>query len=277
MPTLVSFHAHPDDECLTTGGTIARYASAGHRVVVVFATGGEMGEHPSDLGDETLVDRRRREAQCSAEALGAARVAWLGYRDSGMTGWTANADANAFMNADTDAAAERLAALLTEEEATTLTVYDWHGNYGHPDHIKVHHVGLRAAEIAGTPHVYEATSNRDAMRELIQSAPPELMPQDDGDGQSFDPDGPADDGNPFGTPDAEITTAIDVSAHLDAKRASIRCHSSQIDDTSVFLTLPDEAFALMMGTEWFIRRGPTLDGRETELAGMTDSTGTGRS
>jgi LmbE family N-acetylglucosaminyl deacetylase len=268
MATLVAFHAHPDDECLTTGGTIAKYAAAGHRVVVVFATGGELGEEPDDLGGESLVERRRREADCAAGALGAHRVAWLGYRDSGMTGWEANADPRAFANASTEVAAAALAALLRAEEATTLTIYDWHGNYGHPDHVKVHHVGIRAAEIAGTPHVYEATSNRDAMRELIKLAPPELLPPEDHEGETFDPDGPADDGNPFGTPDSEITTAIDVTEYLRAKRASLHCHSSQISDTSMFLTMPDDAFAMMMGTEWFIRRDANPPERETELAGL---------
>ncbi|MDH3499163.1 MAG: PIG-L family deacetylase [Acidimicrobiia bacterium] len=263
MPTLICFHAHPDDESLTTGGIIARYASRGHRVVVVIATGGELGEVPKDLGDASLVDRRREETECSARALGAHRVAWLGYRDSGMTGWEDNGHAEAFMNVDADAAATRLAGILVEEHADTLTVYDWHGNYGHPDHIKVHHVGHRAAELAGTPYVYEATANRDVMRGLIEAAKASGMDVED-----FDPDGPSDDGNPFGTPDAEITTAVDVSAFLAQKRASIACHQSQISDTSMFLTMPEEVFAAVMGTEWFIRVGATPDSRETELAGL---------
>ena len=97
----------------------------------------------------------------SAAALGVHRVVWLGYSDSGMTGWEQNADPASFLQAAVDEAAERLAAVLREEHADVLTVYDWHGNYGHPDHIKVHHVGHRAAELAGTPTVFEATMNRD--------------------------------------------------------------------------------------------------------------------
>ena len=88
MGTLVAFHAHPDDEALTTGGTSPRASAEGHRVVLVVATNGEFGESPDDLAPgETLVDRRRAETDRSAATLGVHRVVWLGYRDSGMTGW----------------------------------------------------------------------------------------------------------------------------------------------------------------------------------------------
>ena len=265
MATLVSFHAHPDDECITTGGVIAKYAASGNRVVIVCATGGEHGEVPDDLQPgETIVDRRRRELECAAKELGAARVAWLGYVDSGMTGWEQNENEAAFANADVEEAAERLAAILVEEEAVTLTVYDWHGNYGHPDHVQVHHVGHRAAEIAGTSHVYEATTNRDQMERLMEMAAALGMDFDD-----IDSDEISDDGNPMGTPEAELTTAVDVSAFVDHKRRAIECHRSQVTDTTMFLSIPVEAFAAMMSTEWFIKKGakPGID--EHGLAGMT--------
>jgi LmbE family N-acetylglucosaminyl deacetylase len=73
-----------------------------------------------------------------------------------------------------------------------------------------------------------------------------------GEQEEFDPNGPADDGNPMGTPEAELTLAVDVTGYLDAKRAAMRCHASQIEDTSFFLQMPDEAFAAAFGTEWFI-------------------------
>ena len=136
MGTLVCLHAHPDDECISTGGTIARAAAEGHRVVLVVATNGDHGEVPADLAPgETLVERRRKETMASAETLGVHRVEWLGYEDSGMTGWSQNANVGAFMNADVDDAASRLARILTEEHADVLTCYDWHGGYGHPDHV----------------------------------------------------------------------------------------------------------------------------------------------
>jgi LmbE family N-acetylglucosaminyl deacetylase len=264
MATLVCFHAHPDDESLTTGGVIAKYSAAGHRVVIVTATGGEHGEVPDDLAPgETLAGRRRKELEASAAVLGAQRVVLLGYEDSGMTGWDQNQNPAAFANADLDEAAARLAAVLREEDAATLTVYDWHGNYGHPDHIQVHRVGHRAAELAGTPFVYEATINRDAVRRMIEVAAAMGMDTED-----FDAEGPADDGNPMGTPEAELTTAVDVTAFVDQKRRSFACHDSQASDVSFFLDMPQEAFAMMAGVEWFIRAGAPAGIHESELAGL---------
>ena len=255
MGTLVAFHAHPDDECIGTGGTLARAAAEGHRVVLVLGTNGDFGEVPDDLAEgETLVDRRRAEVLQSAEVLGVHRVAWLGYKDSGMTGWEQNADPESFHQADVEEAAERLAAILREEDADVVTTYDWHGNYGHPDHIKIHVVGNRAAELAGTPRVFEMTVNRDAFMRQIEAARAadndSLLGGDD-----FDPSGPADDGNPMGMPEAEITLSVDVSAYAEVKRASMRCHASQITDTSFFLQMPEEMFVTAFGTEWFIEHG----------------------
>ena len=254
MGTLVCFHAHPDDESISTGGSLARASAEGHRVVVVIATNGDYGEVPDDLADgETLVDRRRQETARSAAALGVHRVEWLGYKDSGMTGWEQNSDPSSFLQAPVDEAAQRLADILREEDADVVTVYDWHGNYGHPDHIKVHTVGHRAADLAGTEKVFEATMNRNhivRMMEAARQAGAPISEEDD-----FDPNGAADDGNPIGMPEAEITHAVDVTAHLDAKRESLRAHRSQITDTSFFLQMPDEAFSHAFGTEWFIEKG----------------------
>lgn len=258
MGTLVCFHAHPDDEAISTGGTLARASAEGHRVVLVVATGGEWGERPEDLGDESLADRRRRETDASAAALGVHRVAWLGYEDSGMTGWEQNANPGSFLQADLDEAGERLASILREESADILTIYDWHGVYGHPDHIKVHTVGVRAAELAGTPKVLEATMNRNLIVELQRAA---AQMAEDGAvvDRDFDPEAPADDGNPFGTPAHEITLAVDVKPYLPQKRAALGCHRSQISETSFFSQMPDEVFTLAFGTEWFIERGVTTD------------------
>jgi LmbE family N-acetylglucosaminyl deacetylase len=260
MGTLVCFHAHPDDEALTTGGTMARAAAEGHRVVLVVATNGDYGEVPADLAEgETLVDRRRVETTRSAEALGVHRVVWLGYRDSGMTGWEQNQNADSFMLAPIDDAAERLAVVLRDEQADVLTTYDWHGNYGHPDHIQVHRVGARAAELAGTPAVFEATMNRDFIvrsMQLAVEAGDVTMPDD------FDPTGPADDGNPFGTSEAELTHAVDVGDYIDQKRTSITCHASQVSDSSMFLQMSPDVFHRAFGTEWFIKQGAPAGLRE---------------
>ncbi len=263
MGTLVCFHAHPDDESISTGGSIARANAEGHRVVLVIATDGAYGEVPTDLAPgETLVDRRRAETQRSAEVLGVHELIWLGYADSGMTGWSQNTLPGAFWQAPIDEAAERLAEVLRVEQADVLTVYDWHGNYGHPDHIQVHRVGHRAAELAGTAAVFEATMNRDhfvRMMELAQQFTPAVLDEDGneiaGPNADFDPQGPADDGNPFGMTEAELTHAVDVSEYLAHKRDSMRCHRSQITDSSFFMEMPDEAFAIGFGTEWFIKKG----------------------
>jgi LmbE family N-acetylglucosaminyl deacetylase len=264
MGTMVCFHAHPDDEATSTGGTIARAVDEGHRVVLVIATGGEFGEVPDDLGPaETLTTRRAAELQRSAAALGAQRVVSLGYVDSGMQGWEQNAQPGSFMRADIEEAATRLAAVLTEEQADVLTTYDWHGNYGHPDHVQVHRVGHRAAQIAGTPQVYEATMNRDLLTRLIAMAAEMGEPLDEDRDVSS-----GDDGNPIGTTEDELTTRIDVSAYLDRKRESLKAHASQVSDSSFFLSMPDPIFAEVFGIEWFIHVGVDPPISESWMVGL---------
>src|SRR6267378_2617782 len=172
MATLVSFHAHPDDEAIPTGGALAKAADAGHRVVIVFATRGEHGEVAEGFLDEgeELWQRREQECRRSADVLGAARVEFLGFVDSGMMGTPENDAPSSFWQADVDEAAKRLATILEDEGADVLTVYDEHGVYGHPDHIQVHRVGVRAAEIAGTKNVFESTINRDHIRRMMEVA-----------------------------------------------------------------------------------------------------------
>ena len=148
MGTLVCLHAHPDDEAIATGGSMARAHAEGHRVVLIVATDGAHGEVPDDLADgETLADRRRAETMASAEALGIDRVEFLDYTDSGMSGWDQNDHHEAFCQADLDTVAGRIADLLRHEQADVFTIYDWHGGYGHPDHVQVHRVGCRAEEL----------------------------------------------------------------------------------------------------------------------------------
>ncbi len=267
MSTLVCFHAHPDNEAIATGGTMARAAAEGHRVVLVVATDGAYGEVPEDLADgETLADRRRHETIVSAKALGIHRVEHLGYRDSGMTGWAGNDDPVSFLQADVDEAAGRLADILRDERADVLTIYDWHGGYGHPDHIQVHRVGARAAGLvaADLPNlrVLESTMNRDEIRrgfEMAREMSETFGPDDDG---TFDPDAPMDDGNPMGTPAAEITLSVDVTGYIDRKRAALVAHASQVSDQSFFLQMPQEMFVEAFGREWFIEhdRSPGPDG-----------------
>lgn len=237
----------------------------GHRVVLVLATRGEHGEVPEGfLGpDETLGDRRAKEQEAAAEVLGIDRVAYLGYVDSGMMGTAENGLPGAFWNADIDEAAGRLAAILREEGASVLTVYDDNGGYGHPDHIQVHRVGLRAGELASTPKVYQVTMNRDdvlrGMAELADQA---------GDLGFEVPDVTEDPA--FGKPESMLTARVDVSPFVSHKRRAMRAHASQISESSFFLKLPDEMFARVFGVEWYIREGQGPGITETDLfAGLS--------
>jgi LmbE family N-acetylglucosaminyl deacetylase len=248
VASLVVLHAHPDDESIQTGGTMAKAAADGHRVTLVVATRGEHGEIvPGVLDDgEQLGLRRVEETYRSAELLGAHRIEFLGYVDSGMMGEPTNDHPASFWQADVEHAARRLALILEEEQADVLTYYDENGGYGHPDHIKVHQVGRRAGELAGTPRRFMATMNRDFIIELIRAR------LDSGDLDLGDADSPEIDEENFGQPAERITHQIDVTRHVVAKRASMRAHASQIADDHFFLALPDDAFEISFGQEWFI-------------------------
>ena len=260
MATLVSFHAHPDDESIACGGVLRKASEQGHRVVLVVATRGEHGEVPDGfLADgESLAERRVAETRAAAGVLGVHRLEFLGYTDSGMMGTPYNDAPGSFWTAPVDQAARRLAGILDEERAEVLTCYDDHGGYGHPDHIQVHRVGLRAAALAGTPRVYQATINRDHVirsrqRFAGQSAAAGIdIPDVTEDEQ-------------FGKPESEITAAVDVSPYLERKRQAMRAHASQISEHSFFLAMPDEAFGYAFGTEWFIRDGQGPGITETDL------------
>lgn len=238
---------------------MARAHAEGHRVVLVVATDGAHGEVPDDLAPgETLADRRRTETAGSAAALGIDRVEFLDYRDSGMTGWDGNDDPDSFWRAELDAAAERLADVLRDEGADLVTIYDWHGGYGHPDHIQVHRVGKRAAELVAEElpnlRVLESTMNRDEMLrglEMARQMGTDFGPETD-DGEMFDPSGPMDDGNPMGSAEAEITLCVDVTGFVGHKRAALEAHRSQVTDQSFFLQMPEEMFAQAFGREWYI-------------------------
>ncbi|WP_234994417.1 PIG-L deacetylase family protein [Kytococcus aerolatus] len=248
--TVVFLHAHPDDEASQTAGTMRMLADAGHRVVVVYATNGDHGFCPDDLAPgETLVDRRRSEAEASARVTGTQAVHWLGYADSGMTGWEQNGAETSFHGADTLEAARALAGVLDAEGADVLVTYDWHGGYGHPDHIKAHRVAHAAVELAARrPRLLEASMNRDAVRRAFEEARAAGMP-------GMDPDAPMDDGNPLGTPEAELHWHVDVRPVLDVKRRALECHASQVSDVGMMLALPEEAFGAWLGHEHYAEPG----------------------
>jgi LmbE family N-acetylglucosaminyl deacetylase len=245
--TLVTFHAHPDDEAIATGGVMAKAASEGHRVVLVVATRGELGEVVEGVlrPGEELWQRRVEETREAARILGVARVEFLGFVDSGMMGEATNDAPESFWRAPVDEAARRLAAILHEEEADVLTIYDEIGGYGHPDHIQVHRVGRRAAEVAGT-RVIESTINRDHILRMMQAAGDEFSDNDRAELEAQIERGT------FGMPESVITTFVDVRDFVDLKRKAMAAHASQIPSDSFFLAMPDDAFREGFGVEWFI-------------------------
>jgi LmbE family N-acetylglucosaminyl deacetylase len=255
----VFFHAHPDDEALLTSGTMARLAAEGHRVVLVVATSGERGLVAHDAtGGRELGEVRMAETRASARALGCARVEFLGYADSGLDGRAACDPGQVpFAKADLDEAAGALAALLNQEQAALLTTYDPAGGYGHPDHVQVHRVGARAAELAGTPLVLQATVDRDLLTRtlrLLRRVYP--LPID-----------PATFAAAY-TPRYAITHRIDVRRFIAQKRQSMSAHATQttggetMRTLAALLRLPRFLFRLVLGTEWYVqpglRRGPAL-------------------
>jgi LmbE family N-acetylglucosaminyl deacetylase len=248
MATLVSFHAHPDDESIATGGTMAKAADAGHRVVLVVATRGEQGEPQEGVlrDGEALWERRVVETHASAQILGSDRVEFLGYEDSGMMGEPTNDNPNCFWQADLEEAAEKLANILREVSADVVTIYDDHGGYGHPDHIQVHRVGRRASELAGVETVFQSTMNRDHIRRLMEQRSEEVA-------EAMDEERRDTAGNDdFGSPEELITHAVDVIDFVDRKRESMIAHRSQIGPETFFLKMPDDAFRMAFGTEWYI-------------------------
>lgn len=260
-PTLVAFHAHPDDEALLTAGTMARAAAAGHRVVLALATDGGAGLAAAEMGrDGGLGERRLEEARRSADALGVARVDWLGYSDSG-SGPEPEPDlpgTTRFCRAPVDEAAERLAALLRTERADVLLSYDANGGYGHRDHVRVHEVGARAAALAGTPRVLEATVPRDTVVRALRAVGRVYRFPEEFDPTSFE--------RAFSAR-ADITHRIDVRRYAAAKRAAMRAHASQAtgggaaspgegaqtgDRTlEAFLRIPRPLYDVVFGREWF--------------------------
>ncbi len=238
MGTIVSFHAHPDDESIGSAGTLARAAAAGHRVVLVFATRGELGEPVPGVLEpgEQLPVRRSAECYASAAIIGAKRVEFLGYTDSGMMGEPSNAAPYCFWQADVEHAARLLAVILDEEEPDVLTIYDDNGGYGHPDHIQVHRVGKRAGELAAVPVVAQGTVNRDWMIRGLKGSGGEVPPGVE----------------TMGKPEAEITHRVDAVDFVEQKRASMRAHASQMAPDHFLLAMPDPMFAMGLGVEFYI-------------------------
>jgi LmbE family N-acetylglucosaminyl deacetylase len=248
MSTVVSFHAHPDDEALLTGGTLAKLAAEGHRVVIVVATDGSLTARKAAGG---TVPDRLAELAASARALGVAQVEFLGYADSGHGAvlYPDPPDRQRFVRAATEEAAVKLVALLQGAGADLLLSYSDMGDSGHRDHLKVHAVGRRAAELSGL-RLLEATLPqeraarlRKAMRiaRLFVRVDPETVTG--------------------ATPYEAITHRVDVRRYARQKQAALAAHQSQMGVGrggkvfSVLVRIPARVFGLLMGTEWYVEPG----------------------
>ena len=248
MGTLLLVHAHPDDECVATGGVMIRAHERGHRVVLVTATRGEEGEiHNMDEAAvrPRLGEVRTEELRRSGEILGVDRQAFLEYRDSGMAGTPSNDDPRSFHAAPLGEAALRLAAIMAEERPDVVVTYTPDGTYGHPDHIKAHHTTIAALDLLAEQGWSPAKAYLHAVpRSFIQQIRDrmrEMGREQDGAGFRIE-----------GIPDEEITTVVDVRDLVDRKRASFAAHVSQNDPNSPFATMAEQIFVAALGTERFV-------------------------
>ena len=293
---VVFVHAHPDDESMGTGGSIARLVAEGVRVDLVTCTDGAEGEiHDPTLdpaeAHPRLAQILRDELACSVAALGDGAIQhhMLGYRDSGMMGTDANERPESFWKSDLDGATRRLVGIVRSARPVTLVSYDENGNYGHPDHINAARIARDAYAAAGDPNrfpdagrpwrvsrFYESAFGREAWMELMSAMKQRgiALPWGMDAAVGADPTSDSDEGDAFefGRADAEITTRIDVSDHLDAKRRSMDCHKTQRQDLGWLLDLPPDLADGVLSTETYVLRW--LDGddvpsthRETSLLG----------
>ncbi len=274
---LLLVHAHPDDESIGTGATMAKYAADGAQVTLVTCTLGELGEViPPDLAhlawdaDGGLGQHRIGELAAACAALGVTDHRFLGgvgrWRDSGMMGTPSNDWPGCFWQADLDEAARALLSIITEVRPQVLVTYDANGFYGHPDHIQAHRVAWRAFELAdGLVRKFYATAIpksvlAEAMALLDDStADTELGGTElGGTGLGGTELGGTDftkvesvDALPFGTDDELVTTRIDARAYLAAKLAAMRAHATQIAVDSPFFALSDMVGQRALGTEYY--------------------------
>ncbi|MFD0775941.1 N-acetyl-1-D-myo-inositol-2-amino-2-deoxy-alpha-D-glucopyranoside deacetylase [Streptomonospora algeriensis] len=279
---LLLVHAHPDDESIVTGATMAKYAAEGAEVTLVTCTRGEEGEiippelaHLGPHRDDTLGEYRIGELDKACLALGVRDHRLLGgpgrYRDSGMMGASTNDRPGCFWQADTEEAAHQLATVIREVRPQVVVTYDSNGGYGHPDHIQAHRVTVRAFEKAheralpGTP--WQA-------RKLYAIAQPQSLLEESAERLQRNP-GPftaprsPDDLSP-GTPDGLVAARIDASAHWAAKALAMRAHATQISVEGELFALSNGIAQEIRAVEHFtqiagaaVRRGP--DGFETDL------------
>ncbi|RSM49679.1 N-acetyl-1-D-myo-inositol-2-amino-2-deoxy-alpha-D-glucopyranoside deacetylase [Amycolatopsis balhimycina DSM 5908] len=270
---LLFVHAHPDDESITTGATIARYAAEGAEVAVVTCTLGEEGEVMAGLheleglrahGADQLGGYRVAELKAACAALGVSRHRYLGgigrWRDSGMAGTPSASHPRAFTGGSAGEQAAQLAEILDEFQPQVVVTYDAFGGYGHPDHVRAHEITMAAASRAKpVERVFHTVASRNAVRTGLTAL------------RAHDPifDVPADDEVPT-TPDEEITTVLDVAAYVPAKLAALRAHATQlavVDDGVPYFALTNELAQPILAKDYFVLAHGPAEGAADDLFG----------
>lgn len=265
--TLLGLYAHPDDEILGPGGTLAFYAQQGARVSLVVATRGEAGEiqRPGTATPETLPQVREHETRCSADALGISDLIFLGYRDSGMAGTVDNDHPDAFSNAPAEEVVCRLVAVIRRLRPDIILTFDPHGGYGHPDHVAIHRHAVAAFDAAGDPSRFPEQGDPWRPRRLFYSVLPtalfrqmkERVAARGGDLDGFDELIERRQKQQGDWPDAYINAVVDVSDAIEAKWAAWHCHRTQFGPTSRFRRLPEDEMKRLLRSEYFILGRPT--------------------
>ena len=244
--SLLLVHAHPDDESIFTGATMAKYAADGARVTLVTCTLGELGEIiPPDLRHllpDELGQHRAVELDRACAALGVTDHRFLGgegrYRDSGMMGLPDNDDPRAFWQANVEEAADALAKVIDEVAADVIVSYDARGFYGHPDHIQAHRVTRRAHELAGqSAKLYATAMPRSVIARSVE------LPEDSWFVKNTDLSA--------AVRDDEVTTEVDATGYLDAKRAAMRAHETQVTVDGDYFALSNELGQRILPTEYY--------------------------
>jgi N-acetyl-1-D-myo-inositol-2-amino-2-deoxy-alpha-D-glucopyranoside deacetylase len=286
---LLLVHAHPDDETVGTGATMARYAAEGASVTLVTCTLGEEGEVRLPLYAELAADRadqlggyRIAELAEACRALGVRDHRFLGgpgrYRDSGMMGLPTNDNPRSFWQADLDEAAGRLVGIIREVRPQVVVTYDPNGFYGHPDHIQAHRVAMRGVELAADPAAFPEHGPAWSVAKVYWTAVPKSALKaglEQFASSAENPFGGVTDvaDLPFGTPDEDVAAEIDGRAYADRKLAAMRAHPTQIAADDWLFTLARLGGDEALGLEHYVlavgERG-TSDGREDDLFAGVD-------
>ena len=265
-------HAHPDDETINNGATMALYASLGAKVTLITCTRGEEGEvlvpglsHLASGKEDGLGLHREIELANAMKELGITDFRFLGnYRDSGMMGTEPNNRSDVFWQADLDSAAGVLAKIIEEVKPHVLITYDEIGGYGHPDHIQAHRVAMRASELSNwqIAKIYWNTMPKSVIAEGI--AKMKEIGSDFFGAESVDD-------LPFAKDDAFVTTLIDGNAYVDAKMAAMKAHETQIALDGPFFALSNNLGQQVWGHEYYtlvkgVKTAPfDAQGRESDL------------